>query len=84
VEMVRPPKIIATNTVNSIQAGLFFGYTAMVDGLVAQMKAEAGEEPPVIATGGLSAVIASGSSAIDRVDPLLAMKGLRILYERNR
>ena len=84
VEMVRPPKIIATNTVNSIQAGLFFGYTAMVDGLVAQMKAEAGEDPPVIATGGLSAVIASGSSAIDRVDPLLAMKGLRILYERNR
>ena len=77
-------KIIATNTVNSIQAGLFFGYTAMVDGLVAQMKAEAGEDPPVIATGGLSAVIASGSSAIDRVDPLLAMKGLRILYERNR
>ena len=53
-------------------------------GLFAHIKAEAGEDPPVIATGGLSAVIASGSSAVDRVDPLLAMKGLRILYERNR
>jgi type III pantothenate kinase len=84
VELAQPPQIIARNTVNSIQAGLFFGYASLVDGIVNRMKKESGEDSLVLATGGLSEVIASASETIDRSDPLLALKGLRIIHARNK
>ena len=84
VELVRPPQIIAKNTVNSIQAGLFFGYAGLVDGIVGRMKEEAEEPPLVVATGGLCGIIAPASRTIDEVDPFLALKGLKIIYSRNK
>ncbi|MBN1547111.1 MAG: type III pantothenate kinase, partial [Syntrophaceae bacterium] len=84
VELVRPPQIIAKNTVNSIQAGLFFGYVGLVDGIVGRMKDEAENSPFVVATGGLCEIIAPASRMIDEIDPFLALKGLKIIYSRNK
>ena len=84
VEFVRPPHVIAKNTVNSIQAGLFFGYVGLVDGIVGRMLQETREKPLVIATGGLAKAIASASQTIQEVEPFLTLEGLRILYLLNK
>lgn len=84
VEFFRPPQIIAKNTVNSMQAGIFFGYVGLVEGIVSRMQKELNDEATVIATGGLAAPIAAATDAIDQVEPFLTLEGLRILYQLNR
>jgi len=84
VDIAKPPQIIAKNTVNSMQAGVFYGYVGLVDGIVTRIKAESHDIPRVIATGGLANLIAPESSTIEEVDDFLTLDGLRILYERNR
>jgi type III pantothenate kinase len=84
VELTRPPQIVAKNTVNSIQAGLFYGYVGLVDGIVERMKQETHSQPLVIATGGLAKIIAPASQTIKEVEPFLTLEGLRILYLRNK
>ena len=84
VEILRPPEVIAKNTENSMQAGIFFGYVGLVDGIVARMKTESGDTPKVIATGGLAGLIAPESHSIESVEEFLTLEGLRILYDRNR
>jgi type III pantothenate kinase len=88
VELVAPRSVIGKNTVNSMQAGIVIGYVALVEGLVGRMKAElqAGGAPadlPVIATGGLSGLIAHETSVITHTDPDLTLDGLRMIYEMN-
>lgn len=83
VELVRPPRVISTNTVHHMQAGLILGYAGLVEGLVSRMQEELGRTCTVIATGGLAEVIANETKAINVVEPYLTLEGLRLIYEMN-
>lgn len=83
VDIVKPPALIAKNTVNSMQAGIYYGYVGLVDEIVGRMKRESRENPRVIATGGLAGLIAPESKTIEGVEEYLTLEGLRILYQRN-
>jgi type III pantothenate kinase len=84
VEFVRPRNARGRTTVQSMQAGLVFGYMGLVDGIVARLSAEMGGKPRVCATGGLAKLIAAESAAIEEVDELLTLDGLRIIHNRNK
>lgn len=80
VEITRPKRVIGHNTVDCMQAGVFYGYIGLVDSLVARMQKEFGKKLKVIATGGLAGLIAAESKSIDVVDEMLTLKGLKILH----
>ena len=84
VELARPPRVVGRNTVASMQAGLLFGYAGLVDSLVERMRAELDFPARCIATGGLASLVARESRVIEDTDEMLTLRGLRILFERNR
>jgi type III pantothenate kinase len=84
VDIKRPQKVIASSTIESMQSGLYYGYSGLVDGVLRRMIDEMGEKPRIIATGGLARLIATGSQLIEKVDDNLTLEGLRLIYQRSQ
>jgi type III pantothenate kinase len=83
VDFAEPPSVIGKTTATALQSGLVYGFAGQVDGIVAAIRGELGVEAPVVATGGLAELIAPHSGTISRIDPLLTLEGLRIVWGRN-
>jgi type III pantothenate kinase len=82
---IRPPRaLIGKTTESAVQSGIVYGFAAQVDGICRRLRSELGEETTTIATGGLASVIVDFAESIDVVDDLLTLKGLQLIYERNR
>ena len=81
---VKPKSIIAKDTISSMNAGIIYGYVGLVEGIVGRIKEALKDRAMVIGTGGLACLIASETRCIDCVDDYLTLKGLKIIYERNR
>lgn len=84
IEIARPEGVIGKNTISAMQSGILFGYVGQVEGIVKRMKEYSKVNPKVIATGGLANLIAKESDVIDVVDPFLTLKGLQLIYNKNR
>ena len=84
VELTSPPSAIGKNTVHAIQSGLFYGYVALIEGMVSRFKHELGDRARVVGTGGWAELFARETSVFDVVDPDLTLHGLRLIYEANR
>jgi type III pantothenate kinase len=83
VDVRRPSRVLGKNTAEAIQAGLYYGYIGLVDGILERLLQELPTPCAVIATGGQAELIASGSKFIREVDPHLTLTGLRLICERN-
>ncbi len=81
----RPPKdVVGTNTVASMQSGLYFGAIGVIDGIIERIIAKLGPETKAIATGGQARMIVDGSRYLKIVDEHLTLEGLAMIWERNR
>jgi len=83
-ELTRPEHVIGRSTLTNLQSGMFYGYVGLVTNIVRKIKQELGKEATVVATGGMAVMIAEESKVIDKLDGLLTLKGLRLIYERNK
>ena len=84
VDIREPRALIGKSTDAAVQSGIVYGFAAQVDGICSLLRKELGDEITTIATGGLASVIVGFTQSIDVVDDLLTLKGLRLIYERNR
>ena len=83
VELVEPRSVIGKTTVESIQSGVIYGYSAMIDGMCDRIEEVIGEAT-VIATGGLGDLISPYTESIEHVEPWVTLHGLRLIWEKNR
>jgi len=84
VDFVEPPAAIGKTTATALQSGVVYGFAGQVDGIVAAIRNELGVEAPVVATGGLAGLITPHSQTIGRIDQMLTIEGLRIVWELNQ
>lgn len=80
----KPKKVIAKDTISSMNVGIVYGYAGLVDGIVGRIKREMGDDPSVIATGGLAPLICEEAESIDHVEEFLTLEGLIIIHKRNQ
>ena len=83
VEALAPPEVIGRSTVTAIQSGLLWGVVGQVEGMVKRFSVELGGRPTVIATGGHAPLVAGLTTAIDTVEPMLTLEGLRLIHLQN-
>ena len=83
VAIQKPQKVVGTDTVGAMQSGVFWGYVALIEGLIARIKAERGTPMTVIATGGVASLFHGATLAIDHFDPDLTIRGLLEIHRRN-
>jgi type III pantothenate kinase len=84
VDFREPARLIGTNTVGSMQSGLYYGAIGKIDGILERMIAELGPDTRAIATGGQARLIVRGSRYLKIIDDDLTLKGLELIWERNR
>jgi len=84
VAIQRPGKVIGTDTVGAMQSGVFWGYIALIEGLISRIKAERGSQMTVVATGGVASLFHGATEAIDRFDSDLTIRGMLEIWRRNR
>jgi type III pantothenate kinase len=84
VEIEAPRHAIGKGTLEAIQSGVVYGYAGQVDALVGRLREELGEEATAIATGGFAHAIVPFCEQVDEVDDLLTLRGLKLVWERNR
>jgi len=84
VEVVKPKRAVGKSTVESMQAGIFFGFRGLIDEVVRRFKVELGGSPRVIATGGGASLLADECETIDEYDAFLTLEGLMVIYGKNR
>lgn len=83
VELMRPDRVIGTNTIDAMKSGIVFGYVGLVEGMVTRIQGELGIKTKVIATGGHAHLIAGETKVIDEVSPDLTLIGLKLIYRMN-
>jgi type III pantothenate kinase len=84
VELVKPAKVIGSDTISAMQAGILYGYAGLVDGIVMRMKEELSADSRVVATGGLAELVSPETKTIQEIRPHLTLEGLHLLFEINR
>jgi type III pantothenate kinase len=83
IDLTPPRALIGKSTVEAIRSGVIYGFAAQVDGVLGRIREQLGEETEAIATGGLAHSIVPFCDAIDDVDEMLTLTGLRLIHERN-
>ena len=83
IAIQKPAKVIGKDTVSNMQSGVFWGYIALIEGLVARIKAEWGKPMTVIGTGGVVSLFEGATDSIDHFDPDLTLRGLLEIHRRN-
>jgi type III pantothenate kinase len=84
VAIARPAHVIGKGTVEAMQSGVFWGYVALIEGLIARIKVEYGAPLKVVATGGVASLFEGATTAIDAFDPDLTLRGMLEIVRRNR
>jgi type III pantothenate kinase len=83
VAIQKPQRVVGTDTVGAMQSGVFWGYIALIEGLIGRIKAERDEPMTVVATGGVASLFHGATTAIDHFDPDLTIRGMLEIHRRN-
>ena len=83
IALQRPRRVVGNDTVSAMQSGIFWGHVALIEGMIARIKAERNEKMAVVATGGVASLFHGATAAIDHFDADLTIRGLLEIYRRN-